>query len=195
MSRNVRGPWICVLAGLSILMSAAVESAAQSDPAAQYCQQNGGVVQTLVPKYNTNSPHPLQLAGSARFCQFTNPKDQSQITVGLDTLYATLPSLAASAYLFKPPYTPPQNPNVNPAAAYCAQIGGSDQFGGIGGNGGWTPADNARIPANQICVLPDLSMIDSFGILSHTTGSIRGKDLTHIFRYVPPAGQTSLAGQ
>lgn len=194
MSRNVRGSWFCVLAGLSILMSTAVESTAQSDPAAQYCQQNGGVVQTRVPKYGTNGQNPLQLAGSARFCQFTSSQDQSKITVGLDTLYATLPSLAASAYLFKPPYTPPQNPNVNPASAYCTQIGGSDVYGGPGGSGGWVLADNAS-DIIQVCVQPDLSMIDSFGLLYHTQGTIRGKDLTKIFRFVPKVGQTSLAGQ
>ena len=194
MSKNVKGPWICVLAGLSILMSAAVESAAQSDPAAQYCQQNGGVVQTRVPKYGTNGPHPLQLAGSARFCQFTNSQNQSKITVGLDTLYTTLPSLTTSAYVFKPPYTPPQNPNVNPASSYCSQIGGSDLFGGPSGDGGWVLENN---PSDivQICVQPDLSMIDSFGILYHTQGVIRGKDLTHIFRWLVPAGQKSLIGK
>ena len=35
----------------------------------------------------------------------------------------------------------------------------------------------------QMCVFPDLSSIDAWGLTYHNTGVIRGKDLTDLFRF------------
>ena len=34
-----------------------------------------------------------------------------------------------------------------------------------------------------MCVFPDLSSIDSWGLTYHSDGTIRGADLTDLFRY------------
>ena len=68
-------------------MLAAQGAGAQSDPAATYCTQNGGVVQTRYPAFGTNGSNPLRLAGTVQFCQFTSA-DGSRINVRLETLYS-----------------------------------------------------------------------------------------------------------
>jgi putative hemolysin len=159
--------------------------------AALYCAQSGGSVRTRYPVYGTNGPTPLRLAGERRFCEFEAP-DASRIAVALDTLYATEPSLAALAYLTPPPLgTIP--PGVNPSSVYCSQLGGTDEFGGVSAaGGGWelrTPEGAPPAPADEIamCVFPDLSSIDSWGLTYHAGGTVRGADLAPILRYHPPA--------
>ncbi|HEX8708302.1 MAG TPA: hypothetical protein VF723_08675 [Pyrinomonadaceae bacterium] len=155
-----------------------------ASPAAQYCIQSGGVVQTRYPAYNTNGSSPLRLAGSAQFCQFTSSTDQSKINISLDTLYTQQPSLAALAYIFKPAYTPDKNKSSNPMSVYCSEIGGTDLFGGPTGNGAWVLENN---PSDIVamCVMPDLSMIDDAGLFYHTAGFIKGVDLTKYLRFKP----------
>jgi hypothetical protein len=38
-------------------------------------------------------------------------------------------------------------------------------------------------PVLQVCVFPDRSLIDAWGITYHSWGVVRGKDLTKVFRY------------
>ena len=101
-----------------------------------------------------------------------------------DAHYPPSRSLAALAYLEKP--SAGRIPgNVNPASIYCSRLGGSDQFGGQNlGGGGWIVGRSATT-ALQACVFPDGSIIDSFGILYHSQGTVRGADLTTRFRYRP----------
>ena len=38
-----------------------------------------------------------------------------------------------------------------------------------------------------MCVFPDLSSIDFWGLTYHAGGTVRGADLAPLFRYQPPA--------
>ena len=149
--------------------------------AASYCVKTGGTVFVRTPEYNTNSSHPLLLAGRAPFCQYTaTTTGASRIHILLTTLYSQKPSLAALAYILAPP---PGSCGGNPASCYCTLLGASDQFGGAGGAGGsWV---NAKSPDQNLeaCVFPDGSSIDSWGLTYHAHGIIRGIDLTKVMRY------------
>ena len=155
---------------------------AQDAAAAEYCTQNGGAVETRYPFYGTNEPNPLQLAGSMQVCVFTST-DNSRILISLDTLYTDQPTLAALAYRSQTAMTQGQ-PSANPSSLYCTQMGGTDTFGGISAaGGGWGREGAADVIA--LCVFPDLSSIDSWGLTYHSEGTIRGADLTDLIRYQP----------
>jgi len=42
-----------------------------------------------------------------------------------------------------------------------------------------------RIDPISMCVFPDLSIIDSWGLTYHSNGTIRGADLSSLLRYRP----------
>jgi hypothetical protein len=148
--------------------------------AASYCTKTGGVVYVRTPEYNTNSSNPLVLAGHAPFCQYTSTSDGSRIHILLTTLYSKKPSLAALAYILEPPSG---QCNGNPASCYCTLLGGSDQFGGSTGAGGSWVNINSVDQDLEACIFPDRSSIDSWGLIYHTGGVIRGIDLTKVMRY------------
>ena len=161
----------------------AASASSTNSAAATYCTQSGGVVETRYPFYGTGGSNPLQLAGSLQVCTFTAP-DQSRIFVALDTLYTDPPTLAAIAYQSKVPMANTQ-PSGNPSSFYCSQLGGTDLFGGVNAaGGGWAKADASDVIA--MCIFPDLSSIDSWGLTYHSDGTIRGADLTNLLRYKPP---------
>jgi hypothetical protein len=136
------------------------------------------VVRSGFPVYGqTNSG--VRLGGTQQFCEFTSKTDGSRIYAAVETLYTELPTLAASAYLFKPAYTPDKNPNKSPATVYCGELNGTDRFDG--GFGGWV-VEGQSSPIDM-CILPDLSIIDSWGLFYHTNGVIRGADLTSCLRF------------
>ena len=174
---------VAVLAGCTATGGAETPTEATDAPnsaAADYCAENGGAVETRYPFYGTNNPDPLQLSGSLQVCTFT-AEDNSRITVGLDTLYTDQPTLAALAYRAQTPLEP-GSPSANPSSIYCTQLGGTDAFGGVSAaGGGWGLAEAADAVA--LCVFPDLSVIDSWGITYHSDGTIRGADLTDLFRF------------
>ncbi len=152
--------------------------------AAAYCVGKGGNVTKRVPVANTNGPvqNWVYLAGSAYFCDFTG-KD-STISVLLESLYSTQPSLAAQAHIAKVKAIKPKNPNDNPASVYCSQLEGSDLFGGVNASGGgWVIEGTTKIL--QACIFPDRSSIDSFGLFYHSDNIIRGIDLETVLRYKP----------
>ena len=99
--------------------------------AAAYCESTKGVVETRTAIYGTNGSQPLALAGVARFCQYTKGKGStsSRIHILLSTLYTTKPTLAALAYILKPPSGSCQG---NPASCYCAQVLGGRRDRSIG---------------------------------------------------------------
>jgi putative hemolysin len=176
---------LAIAAGLLIAQATAAVAggvANESGPAA-YCVKKGGVVQTRLPAYDTNSGNPLILAGQRDFCQFTSKKDGSQINVLLKTLATRLPSLAALAY-----YAQVQmgTCNGNPASCYCSQLGGSDLFGGATGAGGGWVLNTDYNDVLEACIFPDMSSIDSWGLAYHSAGIIRGKDLAKVLRYGDP---------
>lgn len=157
----------------------------QGNPAAAYCVQSGGVVQLRYPTYGTNGSASswLRLAGPRQFCEFT-ATDGSQISILLETLYTTQPTLAALAYYNEPPENPP-GPG-NPASYYCSQLGGSDQFGGQTAAGGGWVLKGSTSDVLEACIFPDMSSIDSWVLTYNTNGIIRGIDLTKVMRYHPP---------
>ena len=154
----------------------------QEDQAAAYCSKNGGKVETRYPFYDASSQNPLQMAGSLEVCTFT-AQDQSRIIIALDTLYTDKPTLAASAYLAKPAVEA-VSPSSNPSSVYCSKLGGTDLFGGVSAaGGGWGQEDGSDVIS--LCIFPDLSVIDSWGLTYHAGGVIRGADLVPLLRYHP----------
>jgi hypothetical protein len=165
------------------LASAGGSSSAQTP--AGYCRANGGLVKVRVPTYGTNNDPAqwIQLGGALPFCEWT-AKDESRIDVPLNVLYTTKPTLAAIAYL-RPPKPKPIKGGVNPASAYCAQLGATDEFGGPSLNGGGWVAGKNPDDVLDACVFPDASVFDAFGIFYRTANIVRGKNLTKILRYHP----------
>jgi putative hemolysin len=168
----------------AVAASAATAQGATPASWTKHCRSQGGIVQVRTPAAGTNSPPLIRLAGPVAFCRFTSAQDGSRISVDLRTLTTRKPTLAALAYLERP--SAGRIPgNVNPASVYCSRLGGSDQFGGESlGGGGWIVGRSANT-ALQACVFPDGSIIDSFGILYHSQGIVRGADLTTRLRYRP----------
>jgi len=149
--------------------------------AAAYCLQKGGALEHRIPLFNTNGGVPLRLAGSRDFCQFT-ASDGSRIHLLLSTLYSTVPTLAALAYIAKPKLHHHQG-GGNPASFYCTQLGGSDQFGGTNAAGGGWYLKGAIDETLEACIFPDLSSIDSWGLAYNSAGIIRGINLLNVLRY------------
>jgi putative hemolysin len=180
------------VAVLGMVLSPAALRAQDATPvsdedAAAYCIASGGTVVERFPYWGTNGI-PIRLAGSRLFCEFTGgataEPPESRIAVALDTLYATEPTLAALAYLTRPP-VPEITTGVNPATVYCAHLGGSSEFGGTtGAGGGWVADPNdPTTTVLEVCVFPDGSAIDAWGITYHSRGIVRGMDLTPLLRY------------
>jgi hypothetical protein len=151
--------------------------------AAAYCNQTGGQVEVRHAVYGSNGSTLLFLAGVKNFCQYTRKKDGSRIHILLSTLYTTKPTLAALAYILKPPTGSCQG---NPASCYCSVLGGSDQFGGTTGAGGGWYEKRAIDQTLEACIFPDMSSIDSWGLAYHANGIIRGIDLQKVMRYKYP---------
>jgi hypothetical protein len=59
--------------------------------------------------------------------------------------------------------------------------------GQLAPDGGWVNGADA-VDVLQMCVFPDLSIIDSWGLAYHTMGTIRGADLESLFRWNPESG-------
>jgi hypothetical protein len=154
--------------------------------AAAYCRQTGGLVETRRAVYGTNGSQLLFLAGKRTFCQYTKKRNGSRIHILLSTLYTTKPTLAALAYILKPPGG--SSCQGNPASCYCTYLGGSDQFGGTTGAGGGWYKKNAIDQTLEACIFPDESSIDSWGLAYHAHGIIRGIDLKKVMRYKYPGG-------
>jgi putative hemolysin len=149
-----------------------------------YCRNSGGVVELRHAVYGTNNDPSswLWLAGVQHFCQYT-ATDGSRIHVSLDTLTTNKPTLAALAYYAQVPWN--EQGNGNPASFYCTQIGGAE-IGATDLAGGAWVADGGIDQLLETCVFPDNSTIDSWGLLYHSAGIIRGADLTKMLRYANP---------
>ena len=177
-----------LLAIASLLVVTPQWAAAQTahpDSARGYCQKTGGIVQKRTPEFGTNGGNPLVLAGPQDFCQYTSGDGNTQISVLLSSLVASKPSLAALAYYAKPKEKL-KKCEGGPGSCYCSDVGGTDNFGGINpAGGGWVLESNAN-DVLDLCVFPDLSAIDAYGIFYHSHGIIRGQDLRHKFRFPDP---------
>lgn len=162
--------------------------------ASKYCTDNHGTVVQRYPTYNTNAPQNLwlRLAGEREFCTFYADADstgfQSQISIALDTLYVDQPTLAVLAYL--EPLSLPPFTGANPSTLYCSKLGGTDIWGGVNNaaGGGWVtdaPDSKTNFQIVGMCVFPDGSAIDSWGLTYKANGVVRGQDLTKLVRYQP----------
>lgn len=153
--------------------------------AGKYCQSTGGQVQKRRPVSGTDdssTKQELVLSGSALFCMYA--KKDGRIYAMLSTLYATKPTLAALAYYHAP--KKPKSCNLgDPASCYCSYVGGSDNFDDVGvAEGGWVLEGAADVTLDA-CIFPDLSSIDSWGLLYHAEKIVRGIDLSKVLRYKP----------
>ena len=173
---------------LSILLASAPPAAASVtwdvDAAQDYCVSVGGQVQERQATWNTNSDPSqwLDLGRTMEFCRFkADDEAGSRIYVDLLTLWSESPSLAAAAYLAKVPMSA-DPPAGNPASFYCADLGGSSQWGTGAAGGGWTNLDDPDDQVVAMCVFPDGSTIDEWGLAYHSGDVVRGADLTPLFR-------------
>lgn len=164
-------------------------SALTSVQQGQYCSSKGGEVQTRDAYWGTNGDEAgwVELAGRTSMCRFTSDDEaRSRIYVDLTTLSSPVPTLAALAYLSKVPM-PSTTGGANPATGYCSkELGGSSTFGGISAaGGGWVANEDPDDVIVALCVFPDLSFIDEWGLAYHSDGSIRGTDLATAMAYRP----------
>jgi putative hemolysin len=170
--------------------STAGSSVAGGSAAAEaYCQSKGGEVQDRTAYWGTNGDQAswLALAGTTQVCRFqADDEAKSRIYVDLTTLSSSEPTLAALAYLSKVPM-PASTGGANPATGYCSkELGGSSTFGAIGASGGgWVAKDDPDDVVVSLCVFPDLSFIDEWGLAYHSDGSVRGIDLATVMAYQP----------
>ena len=183
-----------LLCGVSLSGSSAAQTSNSKPGAASpsdsekaaYCTTTGGEVEYRKPYYNTNSDPSqwLVLAGGEGFCQYTKKWGGSRIHISLNSLNATEPSLAVLAYYAKVQWN--GQGNGNPASFYCTQLGGSDSFGGVNPFGGGWVKFGAIDEVLEACIFPDNSTIDSWGLLYHSVGIIRGTNLAKVLKFKNP---------
>ncbi|MBW3633640.1 MAG: DUF333 domain-containing protein [Chloroflexi bacterium] len=184
---HVRGVLTVIAVALAVASTfVAPVARAQEDPAmADWCVSLKGTVVDRYPASNASSETPVAMGPAVGFCEFTggegaDPSD-SRISIRLTTLASDQPSMAATAYLTKLEMAE-SGSLANPASVYCADLGGVELGGQLAPDGGWVnAADTADVA--QLCVFPDLSIIDSWGLAYHTMGTIRGADLEPLFRW------------
>ena len=190
------GPSAVVSPAASPVADAFDPNAARSE-----CEEKGGQVQQRRAAWDTNADVAswLQLAGDVELCRFQTlgSGDDSRIYVDLRTLTSHGPTLASVAYLSKVPmasdksakkdksHTPVVAGMANPATGYCTSLGGSSVFGTTGVGGGWVDLADPIDPVVAMCVFPDGSMIDEWGIAYYSGGVVRGADLALLFDYQP----------
>lgn len=165
--------------------SASATTGAFDVAAAQaYCTKKGGTVQSRQPTYGTNGDPAswVKLGASVNLCRF-QAKDEakSRIFIDLVSLYAQQPTLAALAYLSKTPLEQSKG-GANPAAVLCTKLGGASDYG-IGSNGGLVDTTDHEDTTIAPCVFADQSFIDEWGIAYFSSSTIRGKDLSTVFRF------------
>jgi putative hemolysin len=149
-----------------------------------YCSESGGLVESRQAVYGTNNPPQdwLRLAAVQDFCQYT-ASDGSRIHISLFTLDTTKPTLAARAYYAEVPWN--GQGNGNPASFYCSQLGGAEIGATDLAGGAWVSKGGVDMLL-ETCVFPDNSTIDSWGLLYHSAGIIRGIDLSTVLKYKDP---------
>ena len=157
---------------------------AQVSPAL-YCKATGGTAQTRIPEFGTNGGTPLVLADPKAFCDYASADGTTHIDVLLTTLVATKPSLAALAYYSKTKVDLGKCEG-GPGSCYCSDVGGTDEFGGINLSGGGWVLDTNGADVLDVCVFPDLSAIDAYGLFYHAYGIVRGRRLDHLLRFANP---------
>lgn len=188
MRARITATAMALATGAALLVT--TQASAQPDkPAtpAGWCQRQGGTPGDYRAYYDNQAR--LTALGTVRgLCHF-RAEDGSQIVIPADTLDADKPTLAGLAYIRKPAL-PRVTGGANPAAVYCAHLGGTSQFGiGKLEVGGWIREGDAvsRDNLHNMCMFADGSAIDEWGLAYHTMGVVRGADLEHKFRAHIPA--------
>lgn len=155
---------------------------AVSGEAAAYCTAKGGTLQTRQPTYGTNNDAAqwVPLGYPITLCKF-KATDGTRIYLDLATLYSPRPTLAALAYLSKTKI--PANATGNPADALCTALGGAGNYGAGANGGGLVLADDPDDPVVAVCTFADQSFIDQWGIAYYAGGTVRGADLSALFRF------------
>lgn len=156
----------------SVLMIGASQSFAGSaeaiDDSAKwrdYCTSTGGEVITLVAQYDTSSGTVNGLP--KQFCKYVTEGNQELI--GLDTLAASQPSLAATFLkslvidINKPL---PEKPYANPALNVCDRLKGSN-IGFNVSSGGFSNKDGQY----DVCVFGDGSSVSSWTLTYIASGA------------------------
>ena len=160
------------------------------------CEEKTGTVQVREAMFGTNNDDPaswIDLGRSVELCRF-EAQDGSRIFVDTITLASAGPTLASVAYLAKVPMPDYDPSKGNPATAYCAGLGGSSAYGGGAAGGGWVDRTDKVDPVAAMCVFPDGSMIDDWGLAYHGDGSVRGIDLAQQFVYQPTGALPAIFG-
>ena len=154
-------------------------------PKEAYCTSTGGLVEIRHAVYGTNNAvqNWLPLSAVEGFCQYTSASDGSRIHLSLETLFSPKPTLAALAYYAQVPWN--GQGQGNPASFYCTQLGGAE-IGATDLAGGAWVATSGIDALLETCVFPDNSTIDSWGLLYHSVGTIRGTDLSTVLKYSNP---------
>jgi putative hemolysin len=182
---------VFALSALTVTFAGSVFSpsvSAQDEAAeAKWCTDHGGTVVDRYPASMASSDKPVAFGSPVPFCEFTGGKGadpaDSRISVRLSTIASDQPSMAATAY-FSKPAMPESGGSANPASVYCADLGGAEIGRQLAPEGGWVNSDDAK-DVIELCVFPDLSIIDSWGLAYHTMGTVRGADLASAFRWQP----------
>lgn len=174
--------------------------------AAAYCIEQGGRVITRTPTYGTNNApaNQLPLRVPRQFCNFESEPDdsgfQSQIEIDVVSLYSERPTLALLGYLEAgPPDLEGQPVSANPSTIHCARLGGSTTFGmaSDASGGGWLKDADDETSAfgdMSLCMFPDGSAIDSWGITYRSQDTIRGVALETVARYQPDGDYPAIFG-
>ncbi|MBX3030578.1 MAG: DUF333 domain-containing protein [Chloroflexi bacterium] len=187
---------LAALAGLLLLVPTALAAQSPAEPgyppqpdlsaARSVCEEKGGTVQWRRAIFGTNLDQAAwtDLGRTVELCRW-QAEDGSRIYVDTITLALRTPTLAAVAYLQQVPMAEYDPSRGNPATAYCADLGGSASFGDGASGGGWVDTTDPDDPVIAMCVFPDGSMLDEWGLAYHSDGTIRGVDLEPLFVYQP----------
>jgi putative hemolysin len=169
----------------SAVAQTAAAKPATVGPKEAYCTSTGGLVEVRHAVYGTNGPPQdwLPLTAVEGFCQYTSADDGSRIHVSLLTLFSPKPTLAALAYYAQVPWN--GQGQGNPASFYCTQLGGAE-IGATDLAGGAWVATSGIDALLETCIFPDNSTIDSWGLLYHSVGTVRGTDLSTVLKYPNP---------
>ena len=178
---------VLVLVGATVnaIAQTAAAKPATVGPKEAYCASTGGLVEVRHAVYGTNGPPQdwLPLTAVEGFCQYTSADDGSRIHVSLLTLFSPKPTLAALAYYAQVPWN--GQGYGNPASFYCTQLGGAE-IGATDLAGGAWVATSGIDALLETCIFPDNSTIDSWGLLYHSVGTVRGTDLSTVLKYPNP---------
>jgi putative hemolysin len=167
---------------LAVTAQAVTAHMVDAEAAREHCVAAGGEVQERHAFWGTNEDPSawVDLGRSIEVCRFqADDEARSRIYVDLVTLASTDPSLAAGAYLARVPMREDVAAG-NPAALHCASLGGTSQWGAGASGGGWVNSDDPDDVVVAMCVFPDGSMIDEWGIAYLSAGEVRGADLSSL---------------